>query len=101
MSDSDEAPSSLYCIELLCEDNWLLWKHHITNILHDRNLLKFVDGTAKKPAVSDPMKDGEKAKVAAREEGDSQARTQLELTLSDAQMVHIAGASQLERCGSN
>jgi hypothetical protein len=70
MSDSREAPSSLYCIELLHEDNWLLWKHHITGILHDRNLLKFVDGTAKKPGVSDPMKDGKEAKVTAWEEGD-------------------------------
>ena len=92
MSDSCEAPLSLYHIELLREDNWLPWKRRITGILCDRNLLKFVDGTAKKPAVSDPVKDGEEAKVTASEEGDSRARTQLELTLSDAQMVHIVGA---------
>ena len=96
MSDSREAPSSLYRIELLREDNWLPWKRRITGILRDRNLLKFVDGTAKKPEVSDPMKDGEEAKVTAWEEGDSRARTQLELTLSDAQMVHIAGAKSAE-----
>jgi hypothetical protein len=96
MSDSREAPSSLYRIELLREDNWLLWKRHITGILHDRNLLKFVDGTAKKPAVSDPMKDGKEAKVTAWEEGDLWAQTQLELALSDVQMVHIAGAKSAE-----
>jgi gag-polypeptide of LTR copia-type len=59
MSDSREAPSSLYRIELLREDNWLPWKRRITGILRDRNLLKYVDGTAKKPAVSNPAKDGE------------------------------------------
>ena len=73
MSDSREAPLSLYRIELLHEDNWLLWKCCIMGILCDRNLLKFVDGTAKNPAVSAPVKDGEEAKVTAWEEGDSQA----------------------------
>jgi hypothetical protein len=73
MSDSHKTPLSLYHIDLLCEDNWLLWKHHITGILHDRSLLKFIDGTAKKPAFSNPMKDGEdseEAKVTTWEEGD-------------------------------
>ena len=65
-------------------------------ILCDINLLKFIDGIAKKPAVSNPVKDGEEAKVTAWEEGDSQARTQLELTLSDMQMVHIVGAKSTE-----
>ena len=59
-------------------------------------VLYYGHGTAKKPAVSDPVKDGEEAKVTTWEEGDSQAQTQLELTLSDAQMVHIAGAKSAE-----
>ena len=96
MSDSCEALSSLYRIVRLCEDNWLPWKRHIMGILRDRNLLKFIDGTAKKPAVSNPVKDGKEAKVTAWEEGDSQARTQLELTLNDMQMVHIMGAKSAE-----
>jgi hypothetical protein len=74
MSDSCEAPSSLYHIELLREDNWLPWKCHITGILHDRNLLKFIDGIAKKPTVSDPVKDGEAVKVTTWEEGDSKPK---------------------------
>ena len=73
MSDSREASSSLYCIVLLCEDNWLPWKRCIMGILRDRNLLKFGDGTAKKPAVSDPVKDGKEAKVTAWKEGDWRA----------------------------
>jgi hypothetical protein len=65
-------------------------------ILCDRNILRFINGTAKKPAVSDPVKDGKAAKVTTWEGGDSRAQTQLELTLSDMQIVHIMGAKSAE-----
>jgi hypothetical protein len=60
--------------------------------LRDRLLLKFADGSERKPAVSDPPKKDETEKLAKWIEDDERAQTQIELTLSDPQMIHTAGA---------
>ena len=91
-SKTHEIPSSLFRIELLREDNWLPWKRRVTAILRERNLLKYVDGTAKKPKSSSPTTTEEINELTKWETGDQSAQTQIELTLSDAQMIHIAGA---------
>jgi hypothetical protein len=91
-TESRDASSSLYRIELLREDNWLPWKCRITGIMRDRRLLKYADGSEGKPALSVPPKKEETEELAKWIENDARAPTQIELTLSDPQMIHIAGA---------
>ncbi|KAK0232761.1 hypothetical protein IW262DRAFT_1422633, partial [Armillaria fumosa] len=76
---SDSIPSSLFRIELLREDNWVPWKRRVTAILRERGLLKYAEGEMKGMQTWD--------------ETDGKAQTQIELTLSDSQMIHIAGAT--------
>lgn len=89
-----DASSSLYRIKLLRDDNWLLWKHRVTGVLHDRRLLKYVDGTEQRPVPADPSKPtvDEKKALVKWDNEDVRAQTQIELTLSDPQMIHIVGA---------
>jgi hypothetical protein len=56
--------------------------------------LKITEGTTPKPVVADSDKPtpDEKKQIERWEELDGKAQTQIELTLSDSQMVHIAGA---------
>src|ERR1700761_8163471 len=89
-----DTPSSLYKIDLLRADNWYPWKRRITALLRDRNLLQYVDGKHQKPKAKGetPTEDEEK-EIRKWEEGDQRAQTQIELTLGDAEMVHILGAT--------
>ncbi|PBK94127.1 hypothetical protein ARMGADRAFT_1079607 [Armillaria gallica] len=93
---SDTTPSSLFRIELLQEHNWVLWKHRITAILQEQALLKYADGTLKKPILTDtkaPTAE-ESEKITKWEEGDGRAQTQIKLTLSDSLM-------SLDFCGNS
>ncbi|PBK78951.1 hypothetical protein ARMGADRAFT_951560, partial [Armillaria gallica] len=78
-SSNDSTPSLLFRIELLREDNWVPWKRH---------------GTDMKPIAADPKAPTaeETAKLRKWEEMDGKAQTQIELMLSDMQMIHIMGA---------
>jgi hypothetical protein len=87
-------PSSLFRIEQLNNTNWVPWKRRVTAIFRERTLLKIVEGTTPKAVAADPDKPttDEKKQMERWEELDGKAQTQIELTLSDSQMVHIAGA---------
>jgi hypothetical protein len=91
---AEATPSSLFRIEQLNETNWVPWKRRVTAIFRERALLKVVEGTTPKPVAADPEKptSDEKKQRERWEELDGKAQTQIELTLSDSQMVHIAGA---------
>lgn len=91
---ADTTPSSLFRIEQLNETNWVPWKRRVTAIFRERGLLQIVEGTDKKPVAADPKTptNDEKKKIERWEELEGKAQTQIELTLSDSQMVHIAGA---------
>ncbi|KAK0220049.1 hypothetical protein IW262DRAFT_1273196, partial [Armillaria fumosa] len=80
-------------IELLREDNWVPWKHRVTAILRERGLLRYAEGTDMKPIAAIPKAPTaeETAKIWQWEEMDGKVQTQIELTLSDMQMIHIAG----------
>ncbi|KAK0484672.1 hypothetical protein IW261DRAFT_1297349, partial [Armillaria novae-zelandiae] len=71
--------SSLFRIELLQEHNWVPWKC--------------------RPGAVDPKAPTaeEIAKLSKWEEMDGKAQTQIELMLSDLQMIHIAGAKTLAK----
>ncbi|KAJ7803998.1 hypothetical protein B0H13DRAFT_2687568 [Mycena leptocephala] len=66
----------------------------VTAILREHALLKIVGGTTLKPVAADPDKPtpNEKKQKERWEELDGRAQTQIEPTLSDSQMAHIAGA---------
>ncbi|KAF7341435.1 hypothetical protein MVEN_01880600 [Mycena venus] len=91
---AEATPSSLFRIEQLNETNWVPWKRRVTAIFRERALLKIIEGTTLKPVTADPDKPtaDEKKQIERWEELDGKAQTQIELTLSDSQMVHIAGA---------
>jgi hypothetical protein len=91
---ADYTPSSLFRIEQLDDANWSPWKHRATAILRERALLEIVEGTTPKPVATDPEKPTmDKRKEMERwGELDGKVQTQIEHTLSDSQMVHIAGA---------
>ncbi len=93
-TSSDQTPSSLFRIELLREDNWVPWKRRVTAILRERGLLKYAEGIERKPVSADAKAPTAEELEKARkwEELDGKAQTQIELTLSDSQMIHIAGA---------
>ncbi|KAF7377116.1 hypothetical protein MSAN_00130600 [Mycena sanguinolenta] len=93
-TNAADTPSSMFRIEQLNEANWVPWKRRVTAILRERRLLKIVEGTMQKPAAIDPDKPtkDERKERERWEELDSKAQTQIELTLSDSQMVHTAGA---------
>ncbi|KAJ7198371.1 hypothetical protein GGX14DRAFT_666744 [Mycena pura] len=87
-------PSSLFRIEQLTDTNWVPWKRRVTAIMRERGLLKIIEGTTAKPVPADldnPTNDKRK-QLERWMELDGKAQTQIELTLSDGQMVHIAGA---------
>lgn len=94
-TSSDSIPSSLFRIELLREDNWVPWKRRVTAILRERGLLKYAEGVKTRPVPVDPKKlTAEEMKgMQTWDETDGKAQTQIELTLSDSQMIHIAGAN--------
>lgn len=91
MSDT---PSSLFRIKQLQGDNWIPWKRRITAILRERGLLGHIDGTTQWPAPADANKPtmAEIANMEAWDGRDTKARTQIELTIGDSEMVHILGA---------
>ena len=61
-------------------------------ILRDRHLFKYADGSEAKPTVSGSPTEAENKALAKWTEEDERVQTQIELTLSDPQMIHIAGA---------
>lgn len=88
------APSAYYCIDPLKGDNWLQWKRRILAVLRDRGLLGQIDGTDKYPTPTDSSNptDPEAEKIKTWKARDGQAQTQIELSISDAEMVHILQA---------
>ncbi|KAF7377310.1 hypothetical protein MSAN_00151500 [Mycena sanguinolenta] len=93
-ANTADTPSSMFRIEQLNEANWVPWKRRVTAILRERGLLKIAEGTMQRPVAADPGKPtkDERKERERWEELDGKAQTQIELTLSDSQMVHIVGA---------
>lgn len=93
-TESRDNLSSLFRIEQLREDNWLPWKRRVTAILRERGVLQYVNGTSQKPVPRGETPTAEETATITRwVEGDLKAQTVLELSISDSQMIHIAGAT--------
>src|ERR1700761_407042 len=93
-TNNNDTPSSMYHIDQLCEDNWIPWKRRVGAIFCDCGMQEMVDGLTAKPIAADPSAPTatEMKAIKACVELDGKAQTQIELTLRDGQMIHIAGA---------
>ncbi|PFH44707.1 hypothetical protein AMATHDRAFT_167602, partial [Amanita thiersii Skay4041] len=80
-----------YRIEMLQGHNWVPWKRRMSAILRDQGLEKYILPKAAKP--TEETEGAGKEKEKAWIEGDSKARTQIELAVSDSELDYLAGAA--------
>ncbi|TFK17282.1 hypothetical protein FA15DRAFT_628907, partial [Coprinopsis marcescibilis] len=73
--------SNPYRLEPLKATNWLPWKQHFLAILRDLGLEKC------------DLSSEEKAEREKWLANDAKARTRLELSVGDSEMIHLSGAS--------
>jgi hypothetical protein len=94
MTDNATHSSGPYRIDLLSSNNWLPWKRRMIAILRDQKLGKYLEKDAAPPTPADPMKptSEETRAIEAWKEGDYRAQSRIELSIGDAEMVHIVGA---------
>ena len=89
-----------YQYELLKANNWMPWKQQMLAIFRDLGLEKYIAKDAKAPESANPTKITPEEMEAKKKwaEGDGKARTQIELSIGNAEMIHISGtitASQM------
>ena len=95
MSENHSSGSGSYRIELLNNDNWMPWKQRMLAILRDQGLEKYIAKTAETPKPIDaakPIKE-EMDAIVKWQEGDAKARTRIELSIGDSEMIHLSGAT--------
>jgi len=92
---SDEYTTGSYRIELLKADNWMPWKRRMLAVFRDLGLDKYIERDAKAPESADVNKPTKEELEAQKKwaEGDSKARTRIELSIGNAEMIHISGAA--------
>jgi hypothetical protein len=80
-------------MEMLKGNNWIPWKMWMLAVLWDLLLETYIDRDSKPPTPADPQKITDVEKEAAKKwhEGDAKARTCIEITIGDSEMVHIIG----------
>ena len=95
MSENHSSGLGSYWIELLNNDNWMPWKRRMLAILRDQGLEKYVAKTAEapKPIVAAKPTKEETDAIVKWQEGDAKARTQIELSIGDSEMIHLSGAT--------
>jgi len=94
MEMSDEYTTGSYRIELLKADNWMPWKRRMLAVFRDLGLDKYIEKDAKAPESADVTKPTTEELEAQKKwaDGDSKARTRIELSIGNAEMIHISGA---------
>ena len=92
---SDEYSSgSGYRYELLKADNWMPWKRQMLAVFRDLGLEKYIAKDVKALESADPEKPTASEIEAKNKwaEGDGKAHTRIELSIGNAEMIHISGA---------
>ena len=84
---SENTSSGSYRIELLKNDNWMPWKRRMLAILRDQGLEKYIDKSVNPPSAA------EKEAFTKWQEGDAKARTRIELSIGDSEIIHLSGAN--------
>lgn len=91
---SEEYTSGSYCMEMLKSNNWMPWKRRMLAVLHNLGLEKFIVKDASEPgAAKDEPTTAELEAQRKWREGDAKAQTRIELAISDAEIIHISGAT--------
>ena len=95
MSEETSHTSGPYRIELLKTSNWLPWKRRMLAVLRDQKLDGYIEKNAAPPLPRDPKNptDEERSAIKKWTEGDYRAQSRIELSIGDAEMVHIIGAT--------
>ena len=98
MADCDYTPNTMFKIEPLNTNNWLGWKQHMMALFQDRDLDRYVDGMIPRPAqVGTTVDLIIAAEQLAWDEKDKSAQNCIRLTVGDANMAHILGASTVKQ----
>jgi hypothetical protein len=94
MTDKVTHTSGSYRIELLKGNNWMLWKRRMLAMLRDLGLETYIDAASKSPVPADTSHPTTAESEAMKKwcDGDAKTRTQIELAIGDAEMIHIVGA---------
>ena len=81
-------------MELLKAHNWMPWKRRMLAVLRDLGLEKYIAKDAKslESAGKANPTTAELEEQKKWKEGDAKARTRIELSIGDAEMIHISGA---------
>ena len=92
---SDKYTTGSYRIELLKADNWMPWKRRMLAVFRDLGLEKYIAKDAKALESADVTKPTmEKLEVQKKwADGDSKACTWIELSIGNAEMIHISGVT--------
>jgi hypothetical protein len=95
MSEETSYMSGPYRIELLKSSNWLPWKRRMLAVLRDQKLAGYIEKDAAPPVPKDPKSptEDETKAIKAWTEGDYRTQTRIELSIGDAEIVHILGAT--------
>jgi hypothetical protein len=91
--------SGSYQMEMLKGNNWMPWKRWMLAVLRDLLLETYIDRGLKPPTPANPQKLTNTKKEAAKKwrEGNTKARTRIELAVGDSEMVHIIGVTTVSK----
>jgi hypothetical protein len=84
-----------YCIETLKANNWMPWKHCMLTVYLDLGLDSYINGMEKCLQSANLADVPSKELIASQVEWDrkdTKACCQIELVLSNAEMIHVIGA---------
>jgi gag-polypeptide of LTR copia-type len=92
---SEEYTTGSYRMEMLKGHNWMPWKRRMQAVLRDLGLEQYIgiDSVIPLPADTQKPTTEELEKQRRWRDGDAKARTRIELSISDAEMIHISGAT--------
>src|SRR5665213_3494839 len=92
---SEEYTTGSYRMEMLKGHNWLPWKRRMLAVLRDLRLEKYIEEKYIIPVAADikNVTPDEQKAIDKWKEGDAKARTRLELSISDPELIHISGAT--------
>ena len=95
MTEESSYTSGTYRMEMLKSSNWMPWKHRMLAVLQDLGLEKCIAKDASVPgeAKKGELMEAEKELQRKWHEGD--AKTWIELAISDTEMIHISGATTM------
>ncbi|KAJ3499572.1 hypothetical protein NLJ89_g10085 [Agrocybe chaxingu] len=91
--DTGYISSGSFRLEPLKAHNWMPWKRRMLAVLRDQGLAKYLTEDIPARIKSDEPTESEVAIEKKWQEADAKTQARIELAISDAEMVHIMGAT--------